>query len=311
MTVTTVNGGQSVVATFVVSAPLANGSVVGTAGGVVQNNGVTIGIPVGALNGDATISVNLLDQNALPFALPDGWNFGAALQINVGSTTLNEGLSLSLAAPAGAQVGDVFYIFQPGTLKPGGDAPDGAKYARMLMDKLVVGADGMLRTTSPPNIGLFNEQRRQRLLLCSRGASGAVAAGGELRTLLTSLFFALDDYATRLQTYKSAQAPALTGISTNQKGVVMSSRVRSLAWATGRRRPNLHRLLKPQLGDMMIPFGCDVPAELPLADALCDAAGSGDGGDGQCPGEPGYHVTSASPSWIRRGSSSKPSRHRS
>ena len=92
----------------------------------------------------------------MPFALPDNWNFGAALQINVGTISLNEGLSLALPAPVGSQVGDILYIMQPGTLVPGGgQANEGQTW--MIMDKLVVGADGMMRTTSPPNLGIFNQ----------------------------------------------------------------------------------------------------------------------------------------------------------
>ena len=66
VTVTVVNGGQSVRVTMVISDPMSNGATVGQEGGVVFNGDYGVGIPVGALNGDATVKVTPLDENRPP-----------------------------------------------------------------------------------------------------------------------------------------------------------------------------------------------------------------------------------------------------
>src|SRR5690606_1281232 len=115
-TVTIVNGGQGVLAGFVVHEPAGSGAIIGSEGGMIEADGITVGIPIGALSGDTSITVHSRSQSDMPFALPTGWDFDAALQVDFGGTQLEQGLSVALPAPAGAIPGEIRYIMQPGVV---------------------------------------------------------------------------------------------------------------------------------------------------------------------------------------------------
>ncbi|MCB1124530.1 MAG: Ig-like domain-containing protein, partial [Verrucomicrobiae bacterium] len=115
VTVTIVNGGQSVRVTMVISDPMANGSKVGQEGGVVFNGDYGVGIPVGALEGEATVNVTPLDESDLPLSMPDGFNFYGGINVDWGDTLTNSPLSIAMPAPAGSTPGEEVFLFQPVT----------------------------------------------------------------------------------------------------------------------------------------------------------------------------------------------------
>jgi len=154
VTVTVINGGWSLRAAFVVAPAVASGATVGVAGGVVQGDGIIVGLPGGALSNDQTVTVRSVAQSEIPLAMPDGWTFAGGLQVGFGSNTLNGGVTIDMPAPIGSHVGQIFYFMQPGTLKSGNDQPD--EQIWIIMDTLVVGVDGRMRTTSPPNLGAYD-----------------------------------------------------------------------------------------------------------------------------------------------------------
>src|SRR5690606_7526233 len=110
---------------------------------------------------------------------------------------LDEGLSLDMQAPDGATPGDVFYIMQPGILKANNDAP--GEQAWFIMDTMVVGADGRMRTTSPPNLGLYTQRGEIGVFFIpSQVGTAAITSPG-----IVGQVFVLDDYARRLQSNQS------------------------------------------------------------------------------------------------------------
>jgi YD repeat-containing protein len=197
VTVTLVNGGRSARSTLFIATPSADGAVLGASGGLVTNDGITVGLPAGALETDISIRVATLPQSGLPFALPQGVSFQGALKLDIGTRYLNEAVSLEMPAPAGSQPGDVYYLFQPGLIRPGNNAPD--EQAWIVADTLVVGTDGKMRTTSPPNLGLFHRPGEGGQFFTPSNLGVAAVGSASLIGVLA----AIDDYGTRLQSYQS------------------------------------------------------------------------------------------------------------
>ncbi|MCC6231635.1 MAG: Ig-like domain-containing protein, partial [Verrucomicrobiales bacterium] len=197
VTVTLVNGGRSERAAVLVATPAANGATVGTGGGMVGGNDVVVGIPAGALTGDTPVRILPYTQAELPFALPSGFDFLGGVRIDVGRAFLEEGLSLEVPAPAGSKPGDVIYIFQPGVLRTGDAAAD--EQGWLLMDSMVVGNDGRMRTTSPPNLGFMHRpgEGGQYFVPSTTGAAAFST------TTILGLLHGIEDYGTRLQAYQT------------------------------------------------------------------------------------------------------------
>ncbi|MGE4182848.1 MAG: Ig-like domain-containing protein, partial [Limisphaerales bacterium] len=197
VTVTLVNGGRSYRALLAVAAPASNGTIVDASGGVISNGDITVGVPAGALTTPTAITVGTRQQSDLPFALPEGIDFNGAFQIGLGAKYLDESLSLEMPAPAGSSPGQVFYLFQPGLIRPGDGAPD--EQVWIVSDTLVVGADGKMRTTSPPNLGLFHRPGEGGQFFVP--VNPGLAAVGS--TSLLGVIMAIDNFGTRLEAYQS------------------------------------------------------------------------------------------------------------
>ena len=153
--VTVVNGGQSAVAAILVETPQVGQVDVDAGGGLVSDGaGITIGIGQGALTDVTSVEVTLLVEADLPYAGPTGFQFGGGFTVEMGDADLNEPLSVAMPAPAGLGPGDVAYLFQPVDVIVGiGEDPVSSW---MIVDQMVVGADGMARTASPPFGGFRN-----------------------------------------------------------------------------------------------------------------------------------------------------------
>lgn len=157
--VTTVFGGRSSVAALTVVAPQTGTTVVGADGGIVASAAdprIAIGIGPGALPAGTTVVVRPATEAELPFDgdLPAGFGFGAAFHLDLGGAELAEGLSATLPAPAGAQPGDTLFLFRPSRYLVSPGVYEGAWE---IVDRLVVEANGLARTTSPPFAGISTD----------------------------------------------------------------------------------------------------------------------------------------------------------
>ncbi|MEO8428057.1 MAG: putative Ig domain-containing protein, partial [Verrucomicrobiota bacterium] len=157
VTVTVVNGGLSAQVRVRISNPLASGSMVGTRGGVITGDGITVGIPAGALPSDRPVTVAALPSSAAPFAGPDGFEVQNGVRIDWGSGTPGGPYSLAMPAPAGSAPGQVVYLMAPMTVRLGFGEADSTGW--LMLDTMVVGSDGTMRTTSPPNLGIAAQQQ--------------------------------------------------------------------------------------------------------------------------------------------------------
>ena len=88
----------------------------------------------------------------MPIAMPDGFNFAGGVNVDWGGSTTNQPFSVQMPAPKGYAPGQEVWLFQPVTVKLGFDRPDEQSW--LVLDKMVVGTDGKMRTTSPPNLSL-------------------------------------------------------------------------------------------------------------------------------------------------------------
>ncbi len=140
---------------------VATGTVAVDAGGALlgDGTGIVVGVPAGSFDATRQMSVTRLSESELPYTLPSGWNFAAGVSIVGDEQATNHPLSVAIPAPAGAVPGQDFYLMQPVDVY----LADGTiERSWRLIDAMIVGTDGIARTTSPPNIGVgaqFVEQR--------------------------------------------------------------------------------------------------------------------------------------------------------
>ncbi|HEY0229232.1 MAG TPA: Ig-like domain-containing protein, partial [Mycobacterium sp.] len=84
-TVTIINGAAEVVVPVKVQVPQLGNVAVGADGAVVQgSDGSTVAVPPGDLMGTTTVSITPAGPADLPQALPDGFHYAAAFNLNVG-----------------------------------------------------------------------------------------------------------------------------------------------------------------------------------------------------------------------------------
>src|SRR5690606_27762996 len=207
-------------------------------------DGITVGIPIGALSGDTPITVHSRSQSDMPFALPTGWDFDAALQVDFGGTQLEQGLSVALPAPAGAIPGEIRYIMQPGIVH----LADGTtEQTWVMMDTLVVGEDGMLRSTSPPNQGIFNKSEINLFFVPSQVGFAAIGSPN-----VVGLLFAMDDFSTRSRTF---QSPVKTVDEETKEEHVVQAPIVSMETVLGGQGDGPKFLVASSLlGDALIPL---------------------------------------------------------
>ncbi len=200
--VTVVNGGRSFVTTMTITTPQASGSQVGDAGGVVVGDGIEVGIPAGAYAEPVTVNVREVPLGDFPYAPPEGWAGTFGLSIETDGIDADQPLSVAIPAPDGSAPGDPIYLFQPVDVPLEGGGVDSSW---MLIDSMMVGDDGLARTTSLPNIGIKN-----RRLAGRGGISAKPTLGGALMAAspgsLLGLIAGQHDLDTRAQTYTNFNA---------------------------------------------------------------------------------------------------------
>ncbi len=168
----------------------ANGSVIDNDGGVVVGDGIYVGIPAGAFEKATPISVTAIPQSSLPYSLPDQWQLDGAVMLDWSGELAAYPLSLDFPAPAGRQAGDRVYLFQAVDVTH----DDGViEHAWEIVDSMLVTADGRMRTTSPPNLGVLARQRSDFTTLVKPSVWGQMAFGtpsvGTLMTAMADLKF--------------------------------------------------------------------------------------------------------------------------
>ncbi|HDR15969.1 MAG TPA: hypothetical protein ENN79_10895, partial [Desulfobacteraceae bacterium] len=152
-TVLVINGAIRHEIAVSIGAVAESGSAVDETGAVVTSaENVKVYVPPDTLAGQ-TVTVTGLDEAALPYEIPGGFSFVHALDLAFGNLILDHALGLAVPA-AGKAEGDSLFVFRQGWFV-GGEGRSVQSWE--LVDRAVVGADGVSRTTSPPYSGSITE----------------------------------------------------------------------------------------------------------------------------------------------------------
>jgi hypothetical protein len=152
-TLTVIDGPAETVVPVEVQAPRPSGASLGAGGGVVQGaDGTLLMVAPGALQASTPVSLTPMSVAAAPLPAPHGLQFLSGFQLDVGSQPL--AVTAQLAAPfPGLAAGTNVYLMRAGQI------PDDSGQlvpTWFEVEKAVVGADGVARTTSPPYSGVVD-----------------------------------------------------------------------------------------------------------------------------------------------------------
>ncbi|PSM47179.1 hypothetical protein C7Y66_21110 [Chroococcidiopsis sp. CCALA 051] len=174
-TVTVTYGEAEVVVPVRVETPQFGPVTLGVDGGVVQaSNGSMVMIAPGALEENTTVSLTPLGRENITLSVPEGFELVGAFDLNFGDDLLSVAAQLAIPAPAGLAVGTQVYFMRKGAL------PDenGTWNPIWLQEESgVVGADGMIRTQSPPYPGVL---RPGEYIVVADGTGSAMLVKGKL-----------------------------------------------------------------------------------------------------------------------------------
>jgi Dockerin type I domain/Bacterial Ig domain len=150
--VTVIDGAAEKVVPVRVETPLTGPAILGVDGGVVQgSDGSVVMVAPGALTKDTAVNLTPLSSNSLPLPFPDSMEFAGGFNLELGDTSLNIPVQLAIPAPVGVPVGTEVLFMRKGSLP--GEA-DSWNQTWLIQESGVVGADGYIRTTSPPFPGV-------------------------------------------------------------------------------------------------------------------------------------------------------------
>jgi predicted chitinase len=150
--VTVIDGAAEKVVPVRVKTPLMGPAILGVDGGVVQgSDGSVVMVAPTALTKDTTVNITPLSSTSLPLPFPDSMEFAGAFDLDLGDTALNIPVQLAIPAPANAPVGTEVLLMRQGSLP---DAAGNWNQTWLIQESAVVGADGYIRTTSPPFPGV-------------------------------------------------------------------------------------------------------------------------------------------------------------
>ena len=150
--VTVIDGGAEKVVPVRVKTPLMGPAIVGVDGGVVQgSDGSVVMVAPSALTQDTTVNITPLSSASLPLPFPDSMEFAGGFNLEVGNTQVKIPVQLAIPAPVGVPVGTEVLFMRKGSLPAGADSWN---ETWLIQESGVVGADGMIRTTSPPFPGV-------------------------------------------------------------------------------------------------------------------------------------------------------------
>ena len=150
--VTVIDGAAEKVVPVRVKTPLMGPAIVGVDGGAVQaSDGSVVMVAPSALTQDTTVNLTPLSSTTLPLPFPNSMEFAGAFDLDLGDTALNIPVQLAIPAPANAPVGTQVLLMRQGSLP---DAAGNWNQTWLIQESAVVGADGFIRTTSPPFPGV-------------------------------------------------------------------------------------------------------------------------------------------------------------
>jgi len=150
--VTVIDGAAEKVVPVRVKTPLMGPAIVGVDGGAVQaSDGSVVMVAPSALTQDTTVNLTPLSSATLPLPFPNSMEFAGAFDLDLGDTALNIPVQLAIPAPANAPVGTEVLLMRQGSLP---DAAGNWNQTWLIQESAVVGADGFIRTTSPPFPGV-------------------------------------------------------------------------------------------------------------------------------------------------------------
>ncbi|TAE00390.1 MAG: hypothetical protein EAZ96_21285 [Oscillatoriales cyanobacterium] len=150
--VTVIDGAAEKVVPVRVEKPLIGPATLGVDGGVVQgSDGSKIMVAPTALTQDTTVNITPLSSTSLPLPFPDSMKFAGGFNLELGNTPLNIPVQLAIPAPVGVPIGTEVLFMRKGSLPTGADSWN---ETWLIQESGVVGADGYIRTTSPPFPGV-------------------------------------------------------------------------------------------------------------------------------------------------------------
>ncbi len=198
VSVTVVHNGFSVVVPLLITAAQTGTVNVTSRGALLSDGGVTVGIPEGALTQSTAITVNSLSASDLTYGLPVGLQFAGGVEVQGFNDLTNfVPFSVAMPAPVGLAVGTVVPLLAPITAN---NADGTTVETWLLIDTMVVGADGFMRTTSPPNLGLASRTWAGSLNLGLNYTQGLRAYGAYGGGGVPGLLFAISDFSQSLNT---------------------------------------------------------------------------------------------------------------
>ncbi len=157
-TLTVINGAAESLLPVRVVAPGPTGpAVLGSAGGVVTAvDGSYVAVPPGDLAAETTVSLTSATLAELPQAVPDGFKFAAAFNLDVGDKALAVPLQLHVKVDPSIPVGATVYFYQAGEyLNDDGTT----RPIWWQVDSGEVGSDGMAHTHSRPFPGIKDKSQ--------------------------------------------------------------------------------------------------------------------------------------------------------
>ncbi|HND53454.1 MAG TPA: Ig-like domain-containing protein, partial [Pirellulaceae bacterium] len=151
--VTIIHGpAETIVPVRVIPSSPTGPAVLGEDGGVVKSSdGLAVSVPPGVLEEGTTVSISRASEADLPQAVPDGFHFAAAFNLDVGEKPLDTPVQLAIPVDASIAPGTEVYFFQAGDYLHDDGAVSPIWWQ---VESGVVGADGVARTSSPPYPGV-------------------------------------------------------------------------------------------------------------------------------------------------------------
>ncbi|MCC3532028.1 MAG: Ig-like domain-containing protein, partial [Microcoleus sp. PH2017_22_RUC_O_B] len=150
--VTVIDGAAEKVVPVRVKTPLMGPAILGVDGGVVQgSDGSIVMVAPSALTKDTTVNLTPLSSEGLPLSFPDSMEFAGGFNLELGNTPLKIPVQLAIPAPVGVPIGTEVLFMRKGSLPAGADSWN---ETWLIQESGVVGADGFIRTTSPPFPGV-------------------------------------------------------------------------------------------------------------------------------------------------------------
>ncbi|MEO1618642.1 MAG: putative Ig domain-containing protein, partial [Planctomycetota bacterium] len=149
--VTVIREGVSLVSEIIVADPSVGQTVIDNTGGLVatDDGSIIIGAGPGTFADPSTVTVTPKDESDFVSGVPAGFQFSAGFELESSEAIASGGLSVEAIADASLSSGDPMFIFRESQTY--NFETEAFETAWQLVDSMVVGDDGMARSTSPPN----------------------------------------------------------------------------------------------------------------------------------------------------------------